>query len=82
MSRNISDLLVRLNRNTTLNAHDLNENKNNLSKMFSIRRIFSRFFKCFVLRKGYKSGEVGLLISILSAIYPFISAMKVKSDLG
>ena len=82
MSRNISDLLVRLNRNTTLNAYDLKDNNNNLSKMFSVRRIFSRFLKCFILRKGYKSGEVGFLISILSAIYPFISAMKVKSDIG
>lgn len=81
MSRNISDLLVRFNRNTKLNAYDIKDNKNNLSKMFSIRRIFSRFFKCFILRKGYTSGAVGLLISILSALYPFISAMKFENDI-
>jgi glycosyltransferase involved in cell wall biosynthesis len=82
MSRNISDLLVRLDRNSTLNAYDLKDNKTSLSRMYSIRRIFSRFIKCFILRKGYKSGEIGLLISILSAIYPFISAMKVENDIS
>ena len=82
MSHNISDLIIRFNRNTSLNAIDLVNNKKNLTKMFSFRRIISRFFKCFISRRGFMSGSIGLIISLLSAFYPFVSAMKAKHDLG
>ena len=80
MSENISDLIKRFNRNTTFYAMDLVENNQNLDKFFSIRKFFSRFLKCYISRKGFLSGKEGLIICILSAIYPFISAMKVKID--
>ncbi len=80
MSENISDLIKRFNRNTTFNAMDLIENNQNLDKFFSIRKLFSRFLKCYISRKGFLSGKEGLIICILNAIYPFISAMKVKID--
>ena len=78
MSKDISELLVRFNRNSSLHAIEL-RNKN-LKKYFSFRKIFSRFIKSFFLRKGYKEGKFGLLISILNAIYPMISAIKSKED--
>ena len=80
MANNISELLNRFNRNTSFNAVDLIEQNYNLEKLFSIRKLLSRFFKCYVTRKGFLSGKEGLIISILSAIYPFISAMKAKYD--
>ena len=80
MANNISELLKRFNRNTSFNAVDLIEQNYKLEKLFSIRKLLSRFFKCYVARKGFLSGKEGLIISILSAIYPFISAMKAKYD--
>ena len=32
------------------------------------------------MRKGYKEGKLGLLICILNAIYPMVSAIKSKED--
>ena len=78
MSENISDLILRFNRNTSLFAEDLLSQKRNISEYFSIRKIFSRFFKCYFSRKGFREKEIGLIISILSSLYPIVSAIKSK----
>ena len=80
MSKDISELLVRFNRNSSLHAIEL-KNKN-LKKYFSFRKIFSRFLKSYFLRKGYKEGKLGLLICILNALYPMVSAIKSREDLN
>ena len=80
MSKDISELLVRFNRNSSLHALEL-KNKN-LKKYFSFRKIFSRFLKSYFLRKGYKEGKLGLLICILNALYPMVSAIKSREDLN
>ena len=79
MSKDISELLVRFNRNSSLHAIEL-KNKN-LKKYFSFRKVFSRFLKSYFLRKGYKEGKLGLLICILNALYPMVSAIKSMEDL-
>jgi glycosyltransferase involved in cell wall biosynthesis len=79
MSKDISELLVRFNRNSSLHAIEL-KNKN-LKKYFSFRKVFSRFLKSYFLRKGYKEGQLGLLICIFNALYPMVSAIKSKQDL-
>jgi glycosyltransferase involved in cell wall biosynthesis len=80
MSDNISDLLLRFNRNTTLYAQDLKKKKSNLKKLSSIRKVFSRFLKSYITRAGYKSGRIGLFLSVLCSIYPLISSIKSKYD--
>ena len=80
MSKDLSELLVRFNRNSSLHAIELKKRNRNFKKYFSFRRIFSRFIKSFFLRKGYKEGKLGLLICILNAIYPMVSAIKSKED--
>ena len=79
MSDNISELVLRFNRNTDLRAMDLRDSGKSFSKYLSIRKIFSRFLKCYIIKKGYKDGLIGLLISILSSIYPIVSAIKSRN---
>ena len=78
MSKNISQLIERFNRNTSLNAEDLVEKNTNLTKSTSVRKIFSRFFKSYFSRRGFANGGVGILIAILCSIYPYVSALKAK----
>ena len=78
MSKNLFELICRFNRNTSLHAEDLFEQEANLKKSFSIRKILSRFIKCFFLRKGYKNGGIGLLVAILCSFYPYVAALKAK----
>ena len=78
MSKNISDLVKRFNRNTTLYSKELKLKNQNHS--VSLRKVISRFVKSFFKRKGYKHGKLGFLISIFNAIYPLISIIKSKEN--
>ena len=61
MSKDISELLARFNRNSSLHAIELKKTNKNLNKHFSLRKVFSRFIKSFFLRKGYKEGKFGFI---------------------
>lgn len=76
----ITDMYDRLNRDTTKAAKDaVRENKvPSLSR--SIRRIFTRFFKVYVSRKGHKEGIYGLALGIYAAVYPILVHIKCRTD--
>ena len=76
VDRDISDLLHRLDRYTDLNAADWLENGKSGTYSKNIWRIFGRFWKCYVLRKGHREGGLGLLIAICASLYPFVSYLK------
>ena len=44
----------------------------------NVRRVFSRFWKCFVLRKGFKDKYYGFLIGLIAGLYPLISFLKLQ----
>lgn len=73
----ISDMLRRLDRYTTARARDLRENGlqgETLGR--NVRRVFSRFYKCYVGRKGYREGEWGVLVAVMAGLYPLLSYLK------
>jgi glycosyltransferase involved in cell wall biosynthesis len=80
VDRDISDMLARLDRYTSARAADLRESGDIGSLANNIRRIFSRFFKCYVSRKGYREGGYGLLIAMLAALYPILSHLKARLE--
>ena len=76
VDRDISDLLQRLDRYTDHNAQDmLRQNKLGLFSTH-LKRLFSRFFKLYILRKGYKEGKYGFLIAVCAGLYPLLSYLK------
>ena len=76
VDRDISDMIQRLDRYTTQHALDLIEERNIGTFRKNIARIFGRFWKCFVLRKGYKEGAIGFLIALFAGLYPILSYIK------
>jgi glycosyltransferase involved in cell wall biosynthesis len=80
VDRDISDMLARLDRYTSARAADLRASGDIGSLPNNIRRIFSRFFKCYVSRKGYREGGYGLLIAMLAALYPILSHLKARLE--
>jgi glycosyltransferase involved in cell wall biosynthesis len=80
VDRNISDMLARLDRYTTARAKDLRDSGNIGSYRRNVRRIFSRFWKCYVARRGYREGEWGLLIALCAALYPILSYLKARLE--
>ncbi len=80
VDRNISDMIRRFDAYTTARAKDLRDSGNVGSGLNNVRRIFSRFWRCYVRAKGWKEGGHGFLISLLAALYPFVSYLKAKHE--
>lgn len=76
VDRDISDMIRRLDSYTTAKARDLRENPDGITYAHNIKRMFSRFWKCYVARKGYREGKYGFLIALFAALYPILSHLK------
>ena len=77
----ISDMLDRFKRYTALHAIDLRGRPDERLLSLAVRAA-GRFFKCYVRRKGYREGEWGVLIALLAALYPLVSALRARLEPG
>jgi glycosyltransferase involved in cell wall biosynthesis len=80
VDRDISDMLRRLDRYTAARAQDLRESGDIGSLGHNFRRMFSRFWKCYVARRGYREGAWGVLIALMAALYPILSHLKARLE--
>lgn len=80
VDRDISDMIRRLDRYSTARANDLRASGKIGSLANNIRRLFSRFFKCYVGRKGYREGLYGFLIALMAGLFPLLSYIKAKLE--
>ena len=80
VDRNVSDMLARLDRYSTARARDLRESGDIGSYARNLRRIPTRFWKCYVSRKGYREGPYGLLIALCAGLYPILSYLKARLE--
>ncbi len=79
VDRDISEMLRRLDRYSSARAQDLRDSGDIGSYGRNIRRIPSRFWKCYVSRKGYREREWGFLIALCAALYPILSYLKART---
>ncbi len=80
VDRNISDMLQRLDRYTSARAMDLRAAGDIGTFGGNVRRIFSRFWKCYVSRRGYREGAYGFLIALMAGLYPILSYLKARYE--
>jgi glycosyltransferase involved in cell wall biosynthesis len=80
VDRGISDMIRRLDSYSTARARDLRDSGEIGTMPQNLRRLFSRFLKCYVSRKGYREGGYGLLIAIFAGLYPLLSHLKAKLE--
>lgn len=76
----ISAMIRRFDRYTTARAKDLLDKDEVGSFPNMVRKIFSRFWKCYVARHGYREPGLGLLIALLAALYPVVSHLKASLE--
>ena len=74
--KNIYDLFIKLDSYSSARALDLQSSGQKETLIKNVKRIFSRFWKSFFLRKGYREKEVGFVIALVASIYPLISYLK------
>jgi hypothetical protein len=80
VDRDISEMLQRLDRYSSARAQDLRDSGDIGSYGRNLRRIPSRFWKCYVGRRGYREGPWGFLIALCAALYPILSYLKARLD--
>ncbi len=76
VDRNISDMIRRLDSYATARARDLRESGDVGTFRRNLRRLVSRFLKCYFLRKGYREGGYGFLIALFAGLFPLLSYLK------
>ena len=81
VDRDLTDMFKRLNNYSTARAKDLRDDPNFIngnSETFrkNFFRFFSRFYKCFFRRKGYKEGSMGFTIALCAGLFPLLSYLK------
>lgn len=76
VDRNLSDMIQRLDRYSTLRAADLRESGDVGRLRTNLRRVATRFWHCYVARKGWREGGYGLAVAICAALYPLLSHLK------
>jgi glycosyltransferase involved in cell wall biosynthesis len=80
VDRNISDMIKRLDRYSSARALDLRDAGDIGTFGHNVRRIFSRFYKCYVARRGYREGGYGFLIALFAGLYPILSYLKARLE--
>jgi hypothetical protein len=78
VDRDISDMIKRLDSYSTARALDLRDSGDLGSFGANVRRIFSRFWKCYVGRRGYREGGLGFLVALLAGLFPILSYLKAR----
>lgn len=82
LDKDFSDTLKRFDNYTKSAAKDLLYKQENGGSIGSFGRnfirIFSRFYKSYIRRKGYREGSLGFLIGVLAGLYPMVSYIKAK----
>lgn len=77
VDKNISDMLKRLDKYTSTKAKDLRKNPRKIPPLWiTIRRSLTRFYKCYITRKGYKEKGWGFLNATFAALFVLISYIK------
>jgi glycosyltransferase involved in cell wall biosynthesis len=81
VDRDLSDMFRRLNSYSDAAAADLIERGEVPSFRAALRRFFSRGWKSYVARRGYREGAYGVALALFSALYPMLTYLKVVTRL-
>ncbi|MEQ8441151.1 MAG: glycosyltransferase family 2 protein [Alphaproteobacteria bacterium] len=81
VDRDLSDLIDRMNRYTDLMAKDAVEKGEVPTLGAALRRIFSRGWKSYIARKGYREGYYGVALAFFAASYSLLIHLKAKEIL-
>jgi glycosyltransferase involved in cell wall biosynthesis len=81
VDQSLTDLFNRLNRYSDLAARDAAAKGGAGSGWAAFRRLFSRFWKAYVTRKGYKEGVYGVALGLFAGLYPLLTYLKTQEIL-
>lgn len=81
VDRDVGDMIRRLNSYTDAAAADVIDRGEIPRFPSAFRRMFSRAWKSYVARRGYREGAYGMALALFSAMYPMLIYLKVATRL-
>jgi len=73
-------MIRRLDSYSTARAKDLRQSGTIGTMPNNVRRLISRFIKCYFFRRGYREGGYGFLIALFAGLFPILSYLKAKLE--
>ena len=87
--RDIDDHIQRINRFTSISSRELRNNGGRWRLADALLRPAFRFFRCYVLKRGFMDGFAGFYVAVTAAVYVFLKYAKLweieleeKDDVG
>jgi len=80
VDRDISDMLRRLDRYSSARAADLLAQGDIGTLGGNVRRFFSRSWKSYVARSGWREGAWGVLLAFCTGAYPLLAHLKARLE--
>lgn len=74
----IGHFLGSLNYQTTKEAQKWAADNRKMSFLRAMRKTVDRFFRSFILKKGFKDGFIGLVVAVFAGLYQFVSYAKYR----
>jgi glycosyltransferase involved in cell wall biosynthesis len=74
--RNMDDHIQRINRFTTISAGELKKTENRWRLSDALGRPAFRFFRSYVLERGFLEGFAGFYVAVTAAVYVFLKYAK------
>ena len=74
--KDFPDFVVKLNRQTTLEAQKWIRDGRRMSLEKALWRSFDRFFRTLWFKRGYRDGFMGTFIAVCAGLYQFLSFAK------
>jgi len=79
VDRDLADMFARLNRYTDLAALDARDAGRKPQLGQAVRRFWSRGWKSYVARSGWREGPWGVALALFSALYPLLVELKLAT---
>lgn len=87
--RNIDDHMQRINRFTSISSRELKKEKQSFRLGDALLRPAVRFFRSYVIKRGFMEGFAGFYVAVTAAVYVFLKYAKLweieleeKDDVG
>jgi glycosyltransferase involved in cell wall biosynthesis len=74
--RNIDDHLQRINRFTSISSSELKKKGNRWRGTDALGRPLARFFRSYILERGFLEGFAGFYVAVTAAVYVFLKYAK------
>jgi glycosyltransferase involved in cell wall biosynthesis len=74
--KNISDMVRKIDHQTTFEAKKWYRDKRRMSCARAIRKSIDRFIKAYILKKGFRDGFLGFMMAYLGGFYQILSYAK------